>query len=96
MKITLESNEWQPWFARSGFRDIKGAIQDEIVSGRKYILFLDDAERQPGVLEALVAYVRSHSKNCRLVVGTRSAGIDMVNNLLTRYRLYPRDRKSVV
>ena len=87
--VVSADTPWQPWFVRPGFRDPKTAIQDEIVSGRKYIFFLDNAEKHPDVLESLTAYVKSYSKTCRLVIGVRSAGLNVVNEILKRYNFYP-------
>lgn len=84
--ITFRASGWQPWFVRPDLRDCQEAIQDELVSGRKYVLFLDDAERFPHVLSPLVAYVRSYANTCRLVIGMRSAGTDIVNNILGKYK----------
>ena len=47
-KLSCDVPEWQPWFVRPGIRDCRQAIKDEIVSGRKYIIFLDNAEIYSG------------------------------------------------
>ena len=89
MKVGLEDGEWQSWFARPGFRDCKDAMQHELISGRKYVLFLDDAERFREDLECLVSYAKSFSKTCRLVIAVRSAGLHVVDEVLKRRKVDP-------
>lgn len=89
MKVGLEHREWQSWFARPGFRDCKDAIQHELISGQKYVLFLDDAERSREDLECLVSYAKSFSKTCRLVIGVRSAGLHFVDEVLKGRKVDP-------
>src|SRR5262249_8093951 len=87
-KLSFEVPEWQPWFVRPGIRDCGEAIKDEVVSGRKYIFFLDNGERYSDVLMHLVPHVKSYSNDRRLVIGTRSAGLHVVDEVLKRYRIF--------
>lgn len=90
IKLIDKKTEWKPWFIRPGTREPKEVFQDEINKERKYVLFLDDADKFPEVIEPFIAFVKSFPKNVRLVIGIRNAGIDVINDILKKFKLYSR------
>jgi len=78
-KLNKRYKTKEVWFIRPGVRSLQNAIQDELVRGRKYILFLDDADRFLEDVKALVLFVRAE-KNFKVVLSTRTAGLSLIKD----------------
>jgi len=84
-KVNKAYKSWQPWFIRPGIRNLSDSIQDELVAGRRYVLFLDDADRNSEDVKTLVSLLRFY-KNIKAVMSTRSAGLGLITKSLSIQR----------
>ncbi len=75
----------QVWFIRPCIRSLRDAFQDELVTGRNYVLFLDDADRYPEEVKTLISLVRSE-RNIKVVLSSRSAGLSLLKYQLLHQR----------
>jgi len=65
-------------FVRPSLRNLQDAFQDELVAGRSYVLFLDDADRFPVETQSLIALARTNQK-IKAVLACRTAGLSLVS-----------------
>ncbi|MDO9575664.1 MAG: hypothetical protein Q7J55_03975 [bacterium] len=79
--------ERQCWLVRPALRDIKDALQDEIISGRKYLLVLDDADRYLEDSKDLIAFAKSQSTSTKVILGTRTAGLGLIRQIIGNLRI---------
>lgn len=88
-KVNKAYKSIQPWFIRPGIRNLSESIQEELVEGRRYVLFLDDADRNLGDVNTLVSLLRFH-KHIKAVLSTRSAGLGLITKslLIQRFEGY--------
>jgi len=84
-EINEKNDAKQVWFIRSGIRPLQDAVQDELISGREYIIFLDDADRFIEDVRALISIIR-FEKNIKAVFSCRSAGLSLLKDELLRQR----------
>jgi len=72
----------QTWLVSAGYRDIKDAIQEEIINDRKYLLIFDDAERNFESIKPLLNFLRKGDIDIKLILSLRSSGIYLLRRLL--------------
>jgi len=72
----------QTWLVKAGYRDIKNAIQEEIINDRKYLLIYDDADRNFESVKPLLHFLRKGDVDIKLVLSLRSSGIYLLQRLL--------------
>ena len=77
--------KFQILFIRPFLRNLEDAFQDELVTGRSYLLFLDDADRSPVEMQRLIALART-KQNIKAVLACRTAGLSLVTNELRTQR----------
>jgi hypothetical protein len=85
-KLNESFKSKQVWFIRPGVRRIEDAIQDELIRGREYLLFLDDADRFLEDVKALLSIVR-FEKNIQVILSSRTAGMSLVKDQLVSRRI---------
>lgn len=76
----------QPWVVRAGFRDIKEALQEEIIPGRKYLLIFDDADRYLEEASVLLNFLKRGNIDLKLIFSLRSAGLNLFNQKIIETR----------
>ena len=84
----IDSNR-QPWFAKLGMKKIQDAIQQEIMPNRKYLLVIDDADKDLDEIKPILAYIRKRVIDLKVVLSLRSAGIYMLMDMISDYGLGP-------
>lgn len=72
----------QPWLIRAGYRQIEDAINDEIIHGRKYLLILDDADRNLDAVRSLLAFLRAGSVDIKLIFSFRSSAVYLLQKIV--------------
>ena len=72
----------QTWLVNAGYRDIKNAIQEEIINDRKYLLIHDDADRNFESGKPLLNFLRKGDVDIKLILSLRSSGIYLLHRLL--------------
>ena len=77
----------QVWLGRLGIRDIKDALQDEIVKNKKYLLIFDDVDRNLADVIPLLEFVRTGDVNIKLILSLRSSGIFLLHRKIEDIRL---------
>jgi hypothetical protein len=78
--------KFQILFIRPFLRNLEDAFQDELVAGRSYLLFLDDADRCPLEMQRVIALSRT-KQNIKAVLACRTAGLSLVTNELRTQRV---------
>ncbi len=81
------NNLFQPWATRLGPRSMTEAIGDELVPGRAYVLFLDEADAITDDLRSLLTMCKTNPRSTKLVIALRSAALQAVNEQLNALRL---------
>jgi hypothetical protein len=77
--------KFQILFVRPFLRNLDDAFQDELVAGRSYLLFLDDADRCPVEMQRVIALART-KQNIKAVLTCRTAGLSLITNELRTQR----------
>ncbi len=80
--------ERQCWLGRLGFRDIKDALQDEIIniSDRKYLFIIDDGDRYLKDVKPLISFARNQGDTVKIILATRTAGIDLIRQIIREFK----------
>jgi len=65
----------QVWMIRGGIRNMEDAIQDEVITGRRYLLIFDDADRFPDEIGPLLSLVRTNA-SVKVIFAMRSSGVE--------------------
>lgn len=78
----FDSNR-QTLMVRPGLRPIQEAVQEEIVSGRKYLLILDDSERFLTDIKPLLTLLQTKDVDLKIILSFRSAGSYLINKILS-------------
>jgi hypothetical protein len=81
-------SQLQTWMIRGGIRTMQDAIQDELVSGRRYILLFDDADRFLEEIVPLLSLVRG-SDSVKVVLTMRSSGQEGIYGKIRQLRVGP-------
>lgn len=76
----------QPWIVKPSYRKIEDAIQDEIVSGRRYLLIFDDADRYLEEVSPMLAFVKSQGISIKVIFGTRTSGLPSIQRVIRDLR----------
>ncbi len=76
----------QPWVVEPSYRKIEDAIQDEIVSGRGYLLIFDDADRYLEEVSPILAFVQSQGMSIKVILGTRTSGLSSIHPVIRDLR----------
>ncbi len=71
----------QLWVINSGYHNFESAIQKEIDQHQKYILVLDDADRNLQILNPLIAFVIRSGVDIKLIIGSRTSGIHILGEI---------------
>ena len=80
-RLDVERPDSQVFHVRPALRDLRSAFQDELVSGRSYILILDDADRYPMETGHLLAFTKANA-SLTLILGCRTAGRSLIQHKL--------------
>ncbi len=64
------------------YRKIEDAIQDEIVSGRRYLLMFDDADRYLEEVSPFLAFAKSQGMSIKVILGTRTSGLQSIQRVI--------------
>lgn len=72
----------QTWLVKAGYREIKNAIQEEIINDRKYLLIFDDVDRYTESIKPLLNFLRKGDVDIKLILSLRSSGIYLLQRLL--------------
>ena len=84
-KIAHETDpERQPWLVKPYQRKMEDAIQDEIFSGRKYLLIFDDADRALDEIKPLLSIC--NSDNVKVILALRTSGLNYIRNIISDLR----------
>ncbi len=86
VKLDQSIQDSQIWCINPNLRPLQDAFQDELVSGRNYILILDDADRYLEDLRHLVGLIQATDK-VKLVLGCRSAGLPLIEQEIYKQRI---------
>jgi hypothetical protein len=62
--------------------EMEKALSNELKAGKKYLLLFDDADRWSKELIPLFAYVRNHSSNVKVILSSRTAGLQSIHTIL--------------
>ncbi len=86
--IHLVDRERQCWLGRLGFRDIKAALQDEIINitDRKYLLVIDDGDRYLKDVKSLISFARNQGDTVKIILATRTSGIDLIRQIIREFK----------
>lgn len=76
----------QPWVVRAGFKDIREGLQEEIISGRKYLLIFDDADRYLEEANVLLNFLKRGDIDLKLIFSLRSAGLNLFDQKVIEAR----------
>lgn len=76
----------QSWIVEPSYRKIEDAIQDEIVSGRRYLLIFDDADRYLEEVTHILAFVKSQGISIKVILGTRTSGLSSIHRVIRDLR----------
>ena len=76
----------QPWIVNPSYRKTEDAIQDEIVSGRRYLLIFDDADRYLEEVSPILAFVKSQGISIKVILGTRTSGLQSIQRVIRDLR----------
>jgi len=76
----------QPWMARAGIRTMGDALQEEIVSGRKYLLILDDADRYLEEVKPLLSFIRYCNDSIKVILAFRTSGLNYIQEIIRTLR----------
>ena len=76
----------QPWIVEPSYRKIEDAIQDEIASGRRYLLIFDDADRYLEEVSPILAFVKSQGMSIKVILGTRISGLSSIHRVIRDLR----------
>lgn len=79
----------QPWLTRLGMKKLEDAIQQEIVPDRKYLLIVDDVDRDLVELIPLIAFATKVNIDLKVVLSLRSAGIYLLRDVISNSGLSP-------
>lgn len=69
----------QLWMIKSGYHNFEVAIQAEIDAQKKYILVLDDADRNLPILNPLLAFALKSGVDIKIVLGSRTSGVHIIH-----------------
>lgn len=76
----------QPWLVRQGHRKTEDAIQDEIISGQKYTLIFDDADRFPEEVRPLISFCKHKGNTVKLILAFRTSGLRSIYGIIKELR----------
>ncbi|MDD4255007.1 MAG: hypothetical protein PHP59_06465 [Methanofollis sp.] len=62
--------------------EMEKALSNELKAGKKYLLLFDDADRWSKELVPLFAYVRNHSSDVKVILSSRTAGLQSIHTIL--------------
>ncbi|MBI4812817.1 MAG: hypothetical protein HY802_00020, partial [Methanobacterium sp.] len=77
----------QPWVVRPGFRTMEDSLQDEIITGRKYLLIFDDADRNLEEIKPLLSFCKYHKNFVKVVLACREAGLKYIYDIIKDERI---------
>lgn len=75
----------QPWLVRLGLKKIEDAIQQELLPDRKYLLIVDDVDRDLDEIKPLLALLTKGSVDLKVVLSLGSSGIYLLQNEISNY-----------
>ncbi len=76
----------QPWILKTGYRSFEDAIQEEIDPKKKYLLILDDADRNLNILNPLLAFLTKSGVDIKVVLSLRTSGIYILQDRIQELR----------
>ncbi|OEC86747.1 MULTISPECIES: P-loop NTPase [Methanobacterium] len=76
------NSELQCWMVNPGYREMKSALQDEIVSERKYLLIFDDADRYLEEISPLLSFCKHHNEHIKVILACREAGLKYICDVI--------------
>ncbi|MDP2705513.1 MAG: hypothetical protein Q8O71_03950 [bacterium] len=76
----------QPWMLKTGYRSFEAAIQEEIDPKQKYLLILDDADRDLNTLNPLLAFLTKSGVDIKVVLSLRTSGIYILQDRIQEFR----------
>gem|GEM_PF-2102572 len=82
----VQNSARQLWVMRSGLRDVKDAVQEELRADSSYVLLVDDGDRILDEVEPLLQFMRHSAGRIKLILAFRSAGQFAIDALLTEAR----------
>lgn len=77
----------QVWFVRPSFIN-KSTIQTEIISGKKYLLIVDDADRYVEELRSLLNFLRESGEDVKIIFSTRSSGVYILTQVIQEMKCF--------
>ena len=77
----------QLWMIKPGYHNFESAIQKEIDPQQKYILVLDDADRNLQLLKPLLAFVKNSGVDIKVILGSRTSGIHILNESIRQLKV---------
>jgi hypothetical protein len=86
--VSTSNGKWIPLFGRVGLRPLDSALSEELLSNKKYILFIDNIDLYPeNIADILKASKHLSEDRIRIVLTSRTENLESLHKEIERLRI---------